>query len=390
VLERRSWLRAPRPVPIPPALIDLAAGRSPDELSLDERLIDVAAEHRMTGLLWSWVSEQALASEETTKLAVWDLTIQAHQARVASVLESCLERLSAVGIDVATIKGVTAEERWYERRGERPCSDVDLLMAPDQVDRTPELVALLQPDHPWLPHLGEMVAARQIQSVTLNVEALEVDVHLDLLKLGVWMRDPAAAWSSTTYHTLRGGRRVRVLDDTWALFHFLVHLNKDRFQRLLGYADVVRIVKAGHVDWPRLHELAETEGLAAPISLSLDAVLEDLGMRPGPASTSDQRVAPPVPSGTRLVWKLFWGRRVRLRGVEGRLRYRHRQNLIVMVSRGRMREAIDWWFREVFPPAPAVEDRYAHIPGPYAWKLARGRVAEFGTKRTALSGRRRR
>jgi hypothetical protein len=364
----RSSLSRQRGPALPEALIELAAGRAPGIIELDANLVAVAREHRMAGLLWTAIKEQEACDPALkAQLAMSDLYIQGHLVRVSSVLEDAVARLEAIGIEVATIKGVTAEARWYARRGERPCSDVDLLLAPHQLDRAVEVVAALQPDHPWLPHMKEMVTSARVQSITMRLNGLEVDLHFDLLKLGIPTRQSAELWGRTLSYSLPGGGSVRVVDDTAAMFHLLLHLNKDRFQRLLGYADIPRLMASDQVDWRDLLRLAEHEGIEVPVLQTLDVVL-DLLKVPWPEEISR-------PHGPRSwTWSLLWRPSIRLRGREGRLRFRKRQDWIAVLARGRSREAIIWWLRGLLPPSPTVHAHYAHIRGPYPWKLARGRA----------------
>ena len=366
--RRRSGRRSPhasiRPSPL---LLDLAAGRHPQGGEVDAALLAAAAQHRMTGLLWTWAREHLSDQDLRARLVMKDLSVQAHLGRVWSVLESSVALLDTVGIQTATVKGVTAEARWYSRRGERPCSDVDLLLAPHQLDRAAEALAILQPEHPWVAHLDGLVASRRVQAVTLRVDGIQVDLHLDLLKLGIPTRGASALWDRTTPYPLPGGGHVRVLDDTAALMHLLVHLNKDRFQRLLGFADIARIVASGRVDWELLQWDAAREGIEVAVWRTLETVLDELEL-PRPAEVDR-------PRGPRaLAWDMLWPQAIRLRGSEGRLRYRMRQNWIALLARGRAREAARWWLRELWPSALAVEVHYKDIRGPYLWKLLRGRL----------------
>ncbi|MDO5499587.1 MAG: nucleotidyltransferase family protein, partial [Propionibacteriaceae bacterium] len=311
---------------LPQLLLDLAAGREPDDgAMLDEQVLATAMDHRVSGLLWTWARQRSIDPGPKATLAQYDLYIQAHLMRVWALLEDCVNRLSAEGIEVATIKGVTAETRWYSRRGERPCSDVDLVLSPHQLDRAAEVVRLLEPDHPWLDHVGPLATAGRIQAVTTHVAGLEVDLHLDLLKLGFPTRQSADLWARTTSYSLPGGSSVRVLDDTTALVHLLVHLNKDRFQRLLGYADVARVMAAEHVDWARFERFLSTEGLLVSALKTLEVVLDELGL-PWPAGLSR-------PRGLRAWWwDRIWPREIRLRGHEGRLRFRKRQSWMTFLA----------------------------------------------------------
>ena len=157
-------------------------------------------------MLWTWARQHLADDALKTELAQNDLYVQAHLHRVWAVLEASVARLAAAGIEVATIKGVTAEARWYGRRGERPCSDVDLLLSPRQLDRAAEAVRLLEPDHPWASSVAPLAANGRIQTVTTHVDGLEVDLHLDLLKLGIPTRQSSDLWDLTTpYRSPQGG-----------------------------------------------------------------------------------------------------------------------------------------------------------------------------------------
>lgn len=363
---------------LPSVLIDLAAGRNVPGATIDERAVKLANEHRLTGLLWTWAREHVEDTALKTELAQNDLYVQAHLVQIWKVLQESVARLKDAEIDVATIKGVTAEARWYERRGERPCSDLDLLLSPVQLDRATDAVRLLEPDHPWLPHIPSLIANGRIQTVTTHVDNLEVDLHLDLLKLGIPTRQSREVWNHTQLFRLPRGGSVRVLDDTIALMHFLVHLNKDRFQRLLGYADVARIMARGHVDWERAERFTRGEGIRASTFRTLEVVLDQLSL-PWPDELDR-------PGGPRVrVWNVIWHPGIRLRGIEGRLRYRRRQDWVAFLARGRTIEAFRWWIREMWPPAPVVDVRYGEIQGPYLWKLFMGRFLTSRAKRVMLA-----
>lgn len=370
---------ARRSVPIPRALIDLAAGRLPAaDTVLDEALVEAATEHRMAGLLWSWSQGRDGSDDLRVSLTLSDLWWRGHLERVETVLTRLAGRLGEAGIVVAALKGVAAESRWYERHGERPCVDVDLLLGPDHADQVAKAIHLIDPDHPWLPTIDDLVASGGLQSVTLRADGVEVDLHLDPLKLGIETRHADRFWSRVTVTELPHGGVVRAPDATAQLVMFLVHLNKDRFQRLLGFADVARLLRSGEVDWAGFDVLVRGEGLEVPVLRSLEVVLETLEL-PWPGELVR-------PTGPRAwLWDRIWPPRVRLRGPEGRLRFRKRQNWIGMLARGRTVEGARWWMLEALPPRAAVRTHYAHVRGPYVWKLAIGRLEARRAHRRRLS-----
>jgi hypothetical protein len=327
-------------------LIDLAAGVDPGPFELTPELLEMALDHRMGGLLWSWAQDHAPEGELRSAVAIRDLRTQAHTTRVWSLLEACVQRLGDAGIEVASIKGPTTEVRWYSRPGERPTSDVDLWLSPYQIDRAGDALAILQPDHPWSSVFGDLAAKGVVQTVTAKVDNIEVDLHLDLFKTGFPTLQAFAIWNAAQSFEVPGGTMVPILDSTAALFHFLIHLNKDRFQRLLGYADIVRIVDSG-IDWDRLVALAAGEGLATPTFAALQVVYSDVGL-PLPSDA-------PVPSGPRTwLWRLIWPRRIRLRGMEGRRRFRRRQLLIPALANRSATAVAEVYALAVAPPEPVL------------------------------------
>jgi hypothetical protein len=222
-------------------------------------------------------------------------------------------------------------------------------LSPYQTDRAGDALALLQPDHLWAPVFGDLATQGVVQTVTLKIDDIEVDLHVDLFKTGLPTLQAFAIWDAAPRFELPGGTEVPVLDSAAALFHFLIHLNKDRFQRLLGYADIVRIVDSG-IDWDRLVALAAGEGLSTPTLAALQVVYSDVGL-PHPQDA-------PVRSGPRSwLWRLIWRHRIRLRGLEGRRRFRRRQLLIPALADRSVTEVAGAYALEVAPPEPVLRLR---------------------------------
>src|SRR5207248_1750578 len=78
-----------------------------------------------------------------------------------------------------------------------------------------------------------------------------------------------------------------VFDAEAQLVQLLVHLNRSRFPHLLGYADIVRLVRGEpDLDWDAVGRLAEAAGVATPVALTLETVYRALGLRaPHPLPT---------------------------------------------------------------------------------------------------------
>ncbi len=317
-----------------PALIDLAAGRPLPDIEDFDELLRSAIEHRMHGLLWSRVSRGELvgpiAWEQT--LAMLSLRDEARHLRLWQTLGHVARELESIGVSVATFKGVAAESRWYDRVGERPCYDVDIVLDPASVDRADEAVAILEPGHQLLGSISECIRSEGLQFLELHVGGERVDLHFDPLKMRIECRQRLLAWERTVVVEGPGDVSVRAYDDELSLLYFLLHLNRDSFRYLLGFVDVARVLSRAAVDQVFFQRFIEREGIAEPVRSSLTVVCGTLGMTPpspGPAT------------GLRhAIWSLLWRPGVQVRGGGDLKRYWLRgQYLLPLLNEGRLFDA---------------------------------------------------
>jgi hypothetical protein len=172
---------------------------------------------------------------------------------------------------------------------------------------------------------------------------------------------------------LPGGGTVRVLDPETSLILFLVHLNKDRFRYLLGFVDVRRVLERESIDWGFVERFLRGEGLLDPACLTLSVVGATLDMQV-PVLTTPHGVR-------RRVWELAWRPSIRLRGYEGRARYRKRQELLPVLARGRLREGLAHWRHVLLPPRALTDAARPGARAPYAWRLGGGRLLNYLARR---------
>ncbi len=335
-----------------PALIEVAAGRGlpvvPDPLPL----VRSALAHGMGGLLlteveqtgqpWHRLTLAALTARQA-KVRAWHERLWDTSTRIAAVFDD-------LAVEVAIAKGVAAETRWYTRMGERPCSDIDLLLSPAHVARIDDVVAAIEPRHPLCGKVRRLAERGLLQSIDLEYDGVPIDLHWDIFKLGVPSRNVEAIWDRTVPFALRDGRSIRALDATSSYIHFLIHLNKDRFRRLLGFVDAARVYASDQVDHSAVDRLIRADGIETSVSASWEVVIRTLDL-----SVPNQIKRQPVRS---LIWHLAWRPSVRLRAAESTVRFRHRQWLIAALSRGRAMEAARSWIRGRFPPGELLA--YVH------------------------------
>jgi Uncharacterised nucleotidyltransferase len=373
-----------------PALIDVAAGRGLPVVTDPMPLLRSAFAHGMGGLL---LSEVERTDAPWRRIALGVLTarqasVRAWHERLWAALASVSAVLDDAGIDVAIAKGIAAEARWYARTGERPCNDLDLLLSPAHLDRIDDVIAAIEPSHPLCGKVRRLAERDVIQAIDLVHEGVPIDLHWDLLKLGIPSRNRQAIWDRTVPFTLPHGRSLRALDAECSYVHFLMHLNKDRFRRLLGFVDVARVYEREDLDHATVERLVRADGIEASVSASWEVVVRTLGL-----DARNQIPATPVRS---LIWHIAWRPSVRLRAAESSVRFRHRQWLVAALSRGRAVEALRCWVRVTFPPADFLA--YAHsdyagrwgaepasiTPRSHLWALTVGRMKlSLGRRRRA-------
>jgi hypothetical protein len=364
-------------------LIDLVAGRELRAVPAAEaeRRPDEALEHRVEGLLWDAVRRGSVPLPPTfvQRLARHDLRTQAGNGRLWKALQDVDRILGDIGVSVVAAKGVAAEARWYDRLGQRPCNDVDVVLDPAAVPRIRDVVAALEPSHFMLDDLPALVGSGILQSVDVTFAGVEIDIHADLLKVEVPTRQADVLWSRSTDVAGPGDMRIRAIDAEMSLIHFLIHLNKDRFARLLGYTDVIRILRSADLDWDFIDRFLAREGLRTPAYAALDAVARDLGV---PALTHRH-----VGAVTGAVWQILWRPPLRLRGLSGTVSQAHRQLWIPWLAPGRFAEAVRWWLRRrVFPPTALLPVYHPDTSGSYLRRLAVGRIRRIKERRRIQRG----
>lgn len=370
-------------------LTTLAAGRLPGRVPTHENLAALAEEHKMQGLVMSALgsSEDPSTTSLRKRLASLDGQTWARHVFLESELARVAASLNERGIDHYLIKGPAVEKRFYDRIGERPFGDLDIvLLPPAPIAEALDVLGDASHDHAVVQR---MVEDGWIQSVdvTLPSGAL-VDLHVDPLKLGFESHFSHAARGHLESMTI-DGTTIRTLDGTASLVVALLHLNRNRFRQLSGYADVAGILTRSQIDWDAFADLVHADGLEVLIDGSLRAVSDelDLGEEVIEGWTSRNSVRAFDPK--RAIWKLTWRPSTRLSGLSGRFRMgRRSQFLMPALCRGRSTWVIRWMMRRLFPPAQVLTLNHPSATGPYLVRLIRGRWNEISHNRFHRSGTR--
>jgi len=321
------------------ALLDLAAGREAHAIEDPDALLLSATEHGMAGLVWSQVATGAIAlpAEHTFQLAAADAACRERRLALLSASEHVATILEGCGLRFVTFKGVAFEQRWYDRMGERPSVDVDILLAPDDLPRFGEAVAALDPTYGLRRGLERRISSGMQQGATVRVDGVPVDLHVEVPKLLVPSRGRELVWHQRTEVPFANAS-VPALDAEAELFALFTSLLKDRFSRLIKFVDGVHLVERADLDWDVVRRLAAADRLDGLLSVALGKVFTTLD-RPQP-----------VVGAHRRLWSVTWSILSRPEATLTAPRLRPRRLLLVPLAiPGRRTEALRLLLRRTLP-----------------------------------------
>lgn len=354
-------------------LIRLAASRPITSVPSDDGLAALASEHRMQGLVTSELNSHEDAASNTLRrlLAPIDGQTWARHRFLASELTQVSSMLTEKGVEHYVIKGPAIEKGFYDRMGERPYADVDVVLLPPA--RIVDALDALDGTSPNAHLVEELADAGWIQSVDVTLPSgAVVDLHTDPLKLGFQSRFSSTVGSHLESMTI-DGTTIKALNPTASLVVALIHLNRNRFRYLSGFADVARILTRSQIDWDVFEDLVVADGLEVLIDCSIHAVQDELDMESDLVEGWTSRYTPGL-GLRRAVWKLAWRRSTRLSGTAGRFRMSRRsQFLMPALCRGRLAWLVRWMTGRLFPPSPLLEFNHPSVTGPYLVRLVYGR-----------------
>jgi hypothetical protein len=362
-----------------PALVAVAAGRDAPPVGDEEVFLGSVSEHRMTGAVLAAHERGAIGLSEPTAvtLGMWVLAERRDHLAYWRAAREVEDRLAPLGAEVAVLKGIATEARWYDELGQRACTDLDRLLAPAALDAVRGVVGAIDPGHGCPAVIDEIVRRRVLQHVDLHAGAVQVDLHFDPLKVALPTRQLAEVWASTeVLDTAQGS--IRVLSPEIELVMLLLHLNKDRFAFLGSFLDVRQILERASLDWDQVRTFVTGEGLEVPVWKSLAAVTEQLGI---------EHDAPRIRGARGWTWDRLWGPHARLGGDDARARAPSVQRFLGLHASGRTRDKARNIRRQLLPPRPLLEAQGLIRPGrPYVGDLVLRRARPRRRRASTVAG----
>lgn len=279
-------------------LVDCAAGREmviPDQANWDG-LIQAALYHWIGPLLYSGLEGKA-PPEIIAPLAASYSESTRFNRLLRNTTEEVLAAFDRAGIPVIVFKGPLEAARIYHSSAHRRFHDVDLLVAPEYLERAESalteigyrLISLNPADLGWLGnqwyrrHGGPDLTEDEIRSLYRRYHChlvlmpsedhgLRIDLHWQFFPPGRLTFPVSDCWQRTEQVEM-WGRPARALSPLDSLLHLLLHMLASDLDavRLLALADVSRtIALITDREWELLVERAQQYRLAPAIRLSLE------------------------------------------------------------------------------------------------------------------------
>lgn len=342
----------------------LATGRERESIRLPPldaavdwpAVLDLAAIHRVAPLACRAIASAPDGLVPPEIRAQVDATLWHSQASTMLCeheLTSLLTTLVAAGVNVLVLKGAALAHTLYPQPELRPYHDLDIACRPTDYPRLARALtaagyASKGENERWVR--ASTLTTFPVQTYTVPTGVLEVEVHCDILQLGIVERQHESFWSSAETIPL-GSVALPVLAPIHQLLHLTAHVHRHGYVRLLWLADLDRLIRRWRTtfDWTWAVALARDEGMGMVLrhALSTTQAVLRTPLPPLPPPSREERLLAPL---YRQLWPHS---RVRqLRRVEHRrlLRFRPdspdlRDSLYGLIVLGRRREKLEFLLR---------------------------------------------
>jgi hypothetical protein len=223
-------------------------------------LLAQVVEQRLTGLLSAAVSSGALpaTAEQMAQVRSLDAALACQALAIEATLLRTAQTLEPAGIPFRVLKGPAVAHLDYPDPALRHFGDLDLLIRPEDFDRTLELLA----EHGCprrFPEPRPGFDRRFTKSVSVcTPEGPHIDVHRTLAPGPFGLRiDLDALWEQPGTPLVLGGRLFESLGPDERFLHACYHAALgDVPPRLVPQRDVVQMLLTGSVDVARVRRLA--------------------------------------------------------------------------------------------------------------------------------------
>jgi Uncharacterised nucleotidyltransferase len=244
-------------------------------------IVKLAVRHRVAPLVWQALSTAPAGAVPAPIMAEFETQMwRSTAARMLCEhsLGDLLGTLASHGIEVLVLKGAALAHQLYPRPELRPYHDLDILCRPRDYPRL-DGVLLAAGYRGEKPVKGTRTyASSRTRSYFTPSGDVEIEVHLDVLGLGIAERHYGEFWR--TARTVEADQlRLRTLAPLYQLLHLAVHVQVHCYSRLLWLIDMDLLIRqqGDTLDWARLMALARDEGVGTVLRHALASAHAILG-----------------------------------------------------------------------------------------------------------------
>jgi hypothetical protein len=258
---------------------DAAAPEAPPGLDWTrlERLLDA---HGVTGTVVAWIARSsAPASVRRSMEQRWaalrrsDALLQLELARVVGALER-------QGVRPVVLKGPALARTVYTSPALRTAGDVDLLVAPESVDRSCAALADLGYEPAFSKRHRSFYLDHHFHVILHHPSGRVVEVHWDLSRPRDYFRFDIAGFLARTRLTDAGGTTLQVPSDADQLLHSACQGVRQGFADLRRVVDAALLLRRDPGDGLRLAASAASQGIAPALWLLLELERALIGVEP--------------------------------------------------------------------------------------------------------------
>jgi hypothetical protein len=277
------------------------------------------------------------------------------------------EELGRAGVKIIVLKGAVLAESLYGDFGLRPLSDVDVLVREQDWPTICEVLkaqgykAREDEFEPLPPKLTRYDVQAHMQYYSPVGTCLELQV--DLLTLGIGMRDIESVWSRSG-EAVVGGVPVSVLSPEDQLLHLAVHANRHGCMRLKWLVDIAETLRqSSDLDWDLVIDIAQRERIVTSV---YSTIMHTERLLCNSLVRSDIIEMLRPKSYQRALWNAVWPRK-QLDGFNGRNEhaicfYFYRPlsgwNIINFAVMGRVRDKLAYQARWLVPSLTWMSQTY--------------------------------
>jgi hypothetical protein len=254
-----------------PRAVELADGLAA------ERVVEAAGYHRVVGCVSASLQGSDAEPDLLASLAAASRRTSGRTMLATAALRSVRDALGA-DVDWLVVKGPILDAVFYPRPRLRSFTDLDVLVAPSQLEATVELLVAagyVLADSNW-----QLIRDRVAGELHLQKEGCApVDLHWTLLfnehLRQVFRFDTAAMIGRARTFEVAGGP-VRTFDAVDTVLHLAVHAALEGGDRLVWLKDIDVAVRAG-VPWDELSARAHDARVQLPVAALLARTARALG-----------------------------------------------------------------------------------------------------------------